>query len=110
MSMSESEFVDDVDAIDVDEENGNNFPGNGEEDAMEEEEEEKNSDSEEEQDTEESYLKMPEQKLKDPAPVWKCAVRVPNGAKCSICGEVYKTAILLGSPGTSRRSMQKSPK
>ena len=32
--MSESEFVDDVDAIDVDEENGNNFPGNGEEDAM----------------------------------------------------------------------------
>ena len=44
-------------------------PGNGEEDAMEEEEEEKNSDSEEEQDTEESYLKMPERKLKDPAPV-----------------------------------------
>ena len=77
---------------------------------MEEEEEEKNSDSEEEQDTEESYLKMPKLKLKDPAPVCKCAVRVPNGAKCSICGEVYKTAILLGSPGTSRRSMQKSPK
>ena len=32
---------------------------------------------------------MPLRKLKAPAPVWKVAERVTNGAKCKICGKVY---------------------
>jgi hypothetical protein len=59
---------------------------------MEEGEGDVSDTSEEEQDTtSENFLKMPERKLKDPAPVWKCAVRVENGAKCNFCGKVYKT-------------------
>ena len=34
---------------------------------------------------------MPERKLKDPAPVWKCYVKVKNGAKCNSCAKVFKT-------------------
>ena len=75
----------------VGEENGNNLPGNTGDEAMEEGEGDASDTSEEEQDTSDNYLKMPERKLKDPAPVWKCAVRVNNGAKCNFCGKVYKT-------------------
>ena len=38
---------------------------------------------------EDDVLQMPLRKLKAPAPVWKVAERVTNGAKCKICGKVY---------------------
>ena len=37
-----------------------------------------------------SSLKMPKRKVKDPSPVWKCAEKVDGGAKCNICGKLYK--------------------
>ena len=64
------------DAVEVEEENGNSLADGLADNTMDEGMEEgegDTSDSEDEQDaTNENYLKMPERKLKDPAPVWKC--------------------------------------
>ena len=112
-SESEDAFEVTDDAIEVTgeegEENGNQLPGNTLDEAMEEGEEDVSVSSEEDtiEDANESYLKMPEQKWNDPAPVWKCAVKVKNGAKCNFCAKVYKTK--GGNTGGINRHVMEKP-
>lgn len=42
--------------------------------------------------TDNNGLVMPARKIKKPSPVWKCADRVPGGAKCKFCLHVIKCA------------------
>ena len=62
------------------------------EDNEEDKDQSSDNDSEgDDRDNNENSLKMPERKRKDPAPIWKYAERVENGARCKFCRKLYKS-------------------
>ena len=39
----------------------------------------------------EQALVMPKRKRKEPAPVWKCATKIKEGARCNFCKKTFKS-------------------
>ena len=39
----------------------------------------------------EQTLVMPKRKRKEPAPVWKCATKIKEGARCNFCRKTFKS-------------------